>query len=210
MSSGRWANTPARIALLLQPVVTYFMKWRGVAGKAPAERRKWADMMFTCFIIVFVIWSLSFFSWRVFTEEVFAMSFVASAALIFGTPDAPNAQPRSVIGSHMLAAFIGNTIRICLIGMNGDVLYGSGSWWYPLFTGLSIGLTAFSMSALRIFHPPACSTAMLALQLSEELSPRVYGYAFMITPMFVGSATLCVFGMVFNNMFRSRNYPMYW
>ena len=80
-------------------------------------------------------------------------SFGATCVLVFGYPESPFSQPRSVIGGHVLASAIGLMVLhlVC-----------DGPWCLGLATGLAIA----AMMALRVVHPPAGSNPVIVFQLA--------------------------------------------
>eukprot|EP00762_Andalucia_godoyi_P005646 ANDGO_06416.mRNA.1 Transmembrane protein DDB_G0269096 len=192
------------------PTMIYLEKLKGIPGQKPPGSPPKSEIWFTFVVMILALFTLSFFSWNIFPESLMTGSFASSAALIFANPANANAQPRSVILSHTIAAFIGNTIRVLLIWINPDQLYGFGSSWYPLFAASAVALTAAVMQILRIMHPPACSTALIAIQLGGALERELYGYVFVVFTCLLGSIVLVVFGIILNNLKKARQYPVYW
>jgi CBS-domain-containing membrane protein len=75
--------------------------------------------------------------------------FGATAALIFGQPKSPLAQPANVLGGYMLAALIGGLA----------VFFFPGVWW---FAAVAVGLAIAGMLILRVTHPPAGAVPLVA------------------------------------------------
>ena len=84
-------------------------------------------------------------------------SFGATCVLVFGYPESPFSQPRSVIGGHLLASAIG----LLILHVVGD-----GPWCLALATGLAIA----AMMALRVVHPPAGSNPVIVFLLHASFS----------------------------------------
>jgi CBS-domain-containing membrane protein len=85
-------------------------------------------------------------------------SFGASAVLLFGANESPLAQPRNLIGGHLLSA-----IAAVLI----TALCGSG----PLAIDIGVGASIFLMDITRTTHPPGGATALIGIQGHAWLCP---------------------------------------
>lgn len=117
-------------------------------------------------------------------------SFGASCLLIFGYPDLPFAQPRNVVGGHLLSA---------CIGMLFFTLCGAHWWSMALAAGTAIAL----MMATRTTHPPAGANPVLVF-----LTQPTWG--FLLFPVAAGLLLLMGVALFFNNAVRSSKYPKYW
>ena len=76
--------------------------------------------------------------------------FGASAVLVFGAPNSPLAQPRNVIGGHVVSALVGVTVYQLV----GDSPLAAVSIAVPAAIAL--------MHASRTLHPPGGATAFVA------------------------------------------------
>lgn len=121
-------------------------------------------------------------------------SFGASSVLVYGVIESPLAQPRNLIGGHVVSALIGVTVQKLV----PDILWIAA----PLAVSLSIVL----MQITKTLHPPGGATALIAVTGSIELKNLGYWYA--ISPVFVGCLILLVVALVFNNMTPKRQYPI--
>jgi CBS domain-containing membrane protein len=127
-------------------------------------------------------------------EYVFLIgSFGASCVLVYGVIQSPLAQPRNLIGGHVVSAIVGVTIQKLL----PDVLWLAA----PLAVSLSIVL----MQATKTLHPPGGATALIAVTASPQI--KALGYWYVLTPVLSGAAILLAAALVFNNMTANRQYP---
>ena len=78
-------------------------------------------------------------------------SFGASAVLLYGTPGVPLAQPRNLMGGHILSALTG----VLMYGWIADPLYLSGA--------LSVATAIAVMHLTKTTHPPGGATALIAV-----------------------------------------------
>lgn len=120
-------------------------------------------------------------------------SFGASSVLVYGVIESPLAQPRNLIGGHVVSAAIGVTIQQLI----PDLIYISA----PLAVSLSIVF----MQITKTLHPPGGATSLIAVSGSVEL--KNLGYWYVISPVFLGCIILLIVALVFNNMSSKRQYP---
>jgi CBS-domain-containing membrane protein len=71
-----------------------------------------------------------------------AIPFATSIVLVLGSPTAEPAQPRALIGGHLVSTLVGLIIV---------KLFGLGPW----AAALAVGLAMMAMHLTRTFHPPA-------------------------------------------------------
>ncbi|MFI5533094.1 HPP family protein [Kitasatospora sp. NPDC051853] len=83
-------------------------------------------------------------------EPLLIPPLAATAALIHSVPNLPLAQPRSVIGGHLLCATVGLAVHAVL---------GSSLWAAAIAAGLAMGTNMLA----RTPHSPACATAVIAV-----------------------------------------------
>ncbi|WP_229598334.1 HPP family protein [Runella aurantiaca] len=128
------------------------------------------------------------------TDNLFLIgSFGASAVLIFGAIQSPLAQPRNLVGGHLISALLGVTIY---------QLFPNIIW---LTAPLAVGLSIISMQITKTLHPPGGATALIAVIGSEKV--KDLGYWFVLTPVASGVFILLVVALVFNNLTPNRKYP---
>lgn len=115
----------------------------------------------------------------------------ASAVLLFAVPSSPLAQPWSIVGGNMLAAFIGVT---CTMWISNPALAAA----------LAVSLSIFAMFVLRCLHPPSGAVALIAVLGGSSIHAQ--GYGFVISPVGINSLLLLITAIIFNNVTR-RQYP---
>ena len=121
-------------------------------------------------------------------------SFGASSVLVYGVIQSPLAQPRNLVGGHLVSAMIGVTIQKLI----PDILWISA----PLAVSLSIVL----MQITKTLHPPGGATALIAVTGSATI--KKMGYFYVISPVLSGVLILLCVAIIFNNMTRNRIYPV--
>ena len=120
-------------------------------------------------------------------------SFGASAVLIYGVINSPLAQPRNVIGGHVISAIIGVSIY---------KLIPNELW---LSSALSVSLSIVAMQMTKTLHPPGGATALIANIGSEKI--HSLGYLYVFSPVLTGVLILVLVAIVFNNASPHRHYP---
>jgi CBS-domain-containing membrane protein len=127
-------------------------------------------------------------------ENIFLIgSFGASSVLVFGAIQSPMAQPRNLIGGHLISALIGVTICKSL----PDIIWVTA----PLAVALSI----VCMQVTKTLHPPGGATALIAVIGSEKI--KALGFLYVVSPVFTGALILFIVALIFNNMTSNRKYP---
>ncbi len=157
-----------------------------------------------------VIWSwvggfigLSLITWLGHTqgiphsEQLFLIgSFGASAVLIYGAPHVTYAQPRNLVGGHVLSALIG-------------VLSAKYSPFPLTITGPLVVATAIALMHLTsTIHPPGGATALIAIMGGPKIQALGFSYAFM--PVAIGTILMLLVALIVNNIPQHRQYPVFW
>lgn len=120
-------------------------------------------------------------------------SFGATGVLIYGAIHSPLAQPRNLIGGHVISAIIGVTVSQFL----GDILW--------LAAALSVSISILAMQLSKTLHPPGGATALIAVIGSEKVI--ALGYWYVIFPVLSGVLIMLLVALTFNNMTPERRYP---
>jgi CBS-domain-containing membrane protein len=120
-------------------------------------------------------------------------SFGASSVLIYGVINSPLAQPRNLVGGHVLSAFIGVTMYRLI----PQELWLAGA--------LAVSLSIVGMQITKTLHPPGGATALIAVIGSPQL--KALGYWYVLTPVLSGVLLLLLVALLFNNITASRHYP---
>jgi CBS-domain-containing membrane protein len=122
-------------------------------------------------------------------------SFGASAVLVCGAIRSPLAQPRSLIGGHLISAVIG----VASFKLVGDNFVAAG---------LSVSLAIAAMTVTDTLHPPGGATALIAVVGGETI--HNLGFFFVLIPAELGALLLLLVALVVNNIPKARRYPLYW
>jgi CBS domain-containing membrane protein len=151
-----------------------------------------------CFVGIYLIALPEVVDLPISTKFFLIGSFGASAALLFGAPRAPLAQPRSLVFGQLIAAVCGVT-AFKLVG--GDV---------GLAAGLAVGSATAIMLLTGSLHPPAGATALIAVLGPAKV--HTLGYEYVLSPVLIGVMTLLVAALLINNLSpdENRHYPLSW
>lgn len=120
-------------------------------------------------------------------------SFGASSVLIYGIIQSPLAQPRNLIGGHVISAIVGVTVAKFV----PDILW--------LTAALSVSLSIILMQLTKTLHPPGGATALIAVTGSAQI--KNLGYWYVISPVLSGVLILLVVALIVNNITKNRSYP---
>nr|WP_297308003.1 HPP family protein [uncultured Flavobacterium sp.] len=119
-------------------------------------------------------------------------SFGATCVLIYGVIDSPLAQPRNLLGGHVLSAIVGVTIFKLV-----PIIWIAA----PLAVSLSIIL----MQVTKTLHPPGGATALIAVTGGTSITEL--GYMYVLSPILSGVLILLIVALIFNNIPKNRRYP---
>jgi len=127
-------------------------------------------------------------------ENVFLIgSFGASSVLIYGAIQSPLAQPRNLIGGHLVSAVIGVTIAQFLPAI----------LW--ITAPLAVSLSIVAMQYTKTLHPPGGATALIAVTGGAKIT--ALGYWYVLSPVLSGVLILLLVALIFNNITSQRKYP---
>jgi CBS-domain-containing membrane protein len=123
-------------------------------------------------------------------------SFGASAVLIYGAIRSPLAQPRNLVGGHVISA---------LIGVTAFHLLNDHMW---LASSMAVATAIAAMHATKTLHPPGGATALIAVIGSQKI--HNLGYIYVIMPVGLGAVIMLLVALLINNMPKNRQYPQFW
>ena len=124
-----------------------------------------------------------------------AIPFATSIVLVMGSPEADPAQPRALVGGHLVAALVGLVI-VKLVGPN------------PWAAALAVGLAMMAMHLTGTFHPPAGINPLLVVVNN-------FSWTYIIVPVACGALLLVGFAYAWHNVARrgfshGRPWPSRW
>jgi CBS-domain-containing membrane protein len=106
--------------------------------------------------------------------------FATSIVLVMGSPTAPPAQPRALIGGHLVSTIVGLLmVKLC----------GPAPW----AAALAVGLAMVAMHLTDTFHPPAGIDPLVAV--TNNLS-----WTFLAAPVAIGALMLTAFAYTWHRL----------
>jgi len=116
--------------------------------------------------------------------------FATSIVLVIGSPEAEPAQPRALIGGHVVTALIG----FAVLKLTGPQGWAAAS---------AVGLSILAMYVTRTFHPPAGINPLLVV--SGNLP-----WTFLFAPVLAGAVLLTAFAYIWHRWVRRQPWPRRW
>lgn len=116
--------------------------------------------------------------------------FATSIVLVIGSPDAVPAQPRALIGGHLVATLVGLM-----------VLHAAGPQAWA--ASAAVGLAVLAMFVTRTFHPPAGINPLLVVSANLP-------WTFVIAPVLAGALLLAAFAFAWHRWVRRESWPRHW
>jgi CBS-domain-containing membrane protein len=120
-------------------------------------------------------------------------SFGASAVLVYGAIHSPLAQPRNLIGGHILSALVG-VVSYKLF--SGNILFCSA---------FAVATSILVMQLTLTLHPSGGATALIAVLGSEHI--HSLGFIYVLYPVSTGAFILFFIALLVNNIPKHRYYP---
>ena len=116
--------------------------------------------------------------------------------LIYGAIKSPLAQPRNLLGGHILSA---------LIGVSAFKLLDPYLW---LAAALAVSVSIAAMHATKTLHPPGGATALIAVIGGPKVNTM--GYLYALLPVGAGALIMLLVALLINNLAPQRRYPEFW
>lgn len=178
-------------------VTEYLLKMKGSTKSPPGVGA--GEMLWAWIGSVLGIGACAWFSSRYFEPRDLSLligSFGASAVLVYGAIKSPLAQPRNLIGGHVISG---------LVGVACWQVFGATLW---VAAALAVSLAIVAMLATKTLHPPGGATALIAVIGGARVHDLGFFYAFI--PAGAGAVVLLIVALLVNNLSRNRKYPEYW
>lgn len=124
-------------------------------------------------------------SWAV-TPLIIA-PFGASCVLLFTVPSSPLAQPRNVIGGHIISALVGLAV-LAIMGPS------------PVAMAVAVGLAIAAMRLTGTIHPPAGANPIVIIAAGSP-------WWFFAVPVAVGATLLVLAAWLYHRLVTRQTYP---
>jgi CBS-domain-containing membrane protein len=124
-----------------------------------------------------------------------AIPFATSIVLVLGTPKAEPAQPRALVGGHLVSTLVGLlVVKLC----------GPAPW----AAAMAVGLAMVAMHLTGTFHPPAGIDPLVVVLNSMS-------WSFLVVPVGAGALLLGLFAYVWHNLVahganKGDTWPLRW
>lgn len=177
--------------------MSYWGKMKGVTQSPP--RVGIAEVFWSWIGSFLGIAAVGFLHFKFFDQTGLVMiigSFGASAVLIYGAIRSPLAQPRNLIGGHVLSALIGVAVFKML---------GHQPW---LAAALAVSTAIALMHLTKTLHPPGGATALIAV-IGGEAVHRL-GFLYALVPAASSAVVMLLIALAVNNLPKNRRYPEFW
>jgi CBS-domain-containing membrane protein len=181
----------------MEGTINYFKKMHGETKSPP--RVKFSEVIWSWIGSFLGIAAVGFINFDLLEETDLVMiigSFGASAVLVYGAIKSPLAQPRNLMGGHLISAFIG----VATYNMFHNHL------WFA--SALSVSTAIAVMHMTKTLHPPGGATALIAVIGSQKIHDL--GYMYTIIPVGLGALIMMVIALLVNNIPAKREYPEFW
>ncbi len=175
----------------------YFNKMKGTTKSPPrvsAEEILWSWI--GAFSGIGVVAYLNYSRFEHTDLVMIVGSFGASAVLIYGAIKSPLAQPRNLLGGHIISA---------VIGVTSFLLFHDLMWFA---SAMAVATSIALMHATKTLHPPGGATALIAVIGGEKI--HALGYLYAIIPVGVGATIMLAIALLINNIPQKRRYPEFW
>ena len=116
--------------------------------------------------------------------------FATSIALVIGSPDAEPAQPRALIGGHLVSTLVG----LLMLHVSGPGAPAAAA---------AVGFAILAMYLTATFHPPAGIDPLLVVANGLP-------WSFLLAPVLAGAVLLTVFAWFWHRGVRRRPWPQRW
>jgi len=116
--------------------------------------------------------------------------FATSIVLVMGSPQTAAAQPRALIGGHLVSTMIG----LLVVKVAGPGITAAA---------LAVGLAILAMHLTRSFHPPAGIDPLVIIV--NDMS-----WSFLLAPVAIGVCLLAAMAYLWHNLFCRHSWPERW
>jgi CBS-domain-containing membrane protein len=116
--------------------------------------------------------------------------FATSIVLVMGLPESEPAQPRALVGGHLVATVVG----LLVVKLTGPS---------PWAAAVAVGLSMVAMRLTGTFHPPAGIDPLVIVVNGMS-------WGFLFVPVAAGACALALFAFAWHNLVRPGSWPERW
>lgn len=121
---------------------------------------------------------------------IWAIPFATSIVSVMGAPESAPAQPRALIGGHLISTLIG----LALLKLAGPS---------PYVAAIAVGMAVLAMQLTGTFHPPAGIDPLIVVV-------NALPWTFLFVPVLSGAVLLMLFALFWMNIIRGYRWPNRW
>ncbi len=153
------------------------------------DRRAWLVIVAGALGAAVAVGAMELFAMRA-AIPLMAIPFGTSIVLVLGSPELDAAQPRALIGGHIVSTLVG----LLVLAVTGP---------QPWAAALAVGLAMVAMHVTRTFHPPAGIDPLLVVVNNMS-------WSFLAVPVAAGAVLLALFAWVWHLAVRRYDWPQRW
>jgi CBS-domain-containing membrane protein len=153
------------------------LDWRAAAKRAGMDPRAVVEGAVAGLGIAIAIGVMEWLS-QASHYPLTVIPFATSIALVIGSPDAEPAQPRALIGGHVVATLVG----LAMLKLTGPS---------PSAAAVAVGFAILAMYLTGTFHPPAGIDPLLVVSNSLP-------WSFLLAPVLAGALLLTAFAYLWH------------
>jgi len=142
----------------------------------------WRNYVLQSLLAVLALIAILYFL-DILTHAAIVAALGASAFIIFAMPESVTAQPRNVIGGHIMGLIAGSICALAFVALP-SVSPAADKFFYILAAALAVGLAIFLMVITDTEHPPAAGTALGIVVFGPALAWS-FGWPFWRLVLFV-------------------------
>ena len=121
---------------------------------------------------------------------LWAIPFATSIVTVLGSPKTKPAQPRALVGGHLISTIVG-LIVVKVVGPD------------PWAAAVAVGLSMIAMHLSRTFHPPAGIDPLVVVVNGMS-------WDFLLVPVGLGALLLVLFAVAWHRLVARDNWPVSW
>ncbi|RNF00620.1 HPP family protein [Trypanosoma conorhini] len=205
-ATGGHVSAPREVAASRCFLAVYLGRLRGAGETGPPALALSLDLLPTFVFstgIMLLLAVVDEYGLGQYGLQLYLPSFWASCALTVCLITAPGAQPKSLLGAHLLAALFG----VCFGHATGSLAQPIGQLLAGAF---AVALLTPACLLFGWLQPSSSATAVLAV-FHKQGRMHDAGYIFLVTPVLLGGLIVFACSWLMNNLIPWRpSYPLCW
>ncbi|MGE0565194.1 MAG: HPP family protein [Pseudolabrys sp.] len=154
-----------------------------------SDKRVWLAVIGGACGAMLAVWAMEAFAAHV-AVPLMTVPFGTSIVLVMGNPEVEPAQPRALVGGHIVSALVG----LMVVKAVGPGAFAAAA---------AVGFAMIAMHFTRTFHPPAGINPLLVVVADMP-------WTFLLVPVAAGAVALALFAWVWHALVRRYPWPHRW